>query len=549
VRSAEAGPRELGRRFTRTDDVLVPKVMPGSDTFERNLVGNRAMVAQLEQELATSRAGGGPDKIARHRARGKLTVRERIDLLIDRHSPFLELSALSAWGSDYELGASVVTGIGWVNGVECLISASDPTIKGGSVNPFSLRKTLRGLEIARQNRLPYINMVESGGADLRAQGETFILGGQYFREITRLSKLGIPTIAVVFGSSTAGGAYVPGMSDHAVLIRERSKVFLAGPPLVKMATGEISDDEELGGAEMHAKVSGLGDYLAEDEVGAISSARQIIAHLGWSKLGYGSVLPNVAPRHSPEDMLGVVSVDPREPFDSREILARSLDDSRFEEFKRLYGANLVTGWGSIHGYPVGVLANNGVLFSSEAQKGAQFIQLCNRSGVPILFLQNITGFMVGAKYEREGIIKNGAKLINAVANSEVPHITLMTGASYGAGNYAMAGRAYEPRFVFSYPSHRIAVMGPAQLAGVMGIVAEAAARNRGEEWDEARAEQVRAGYEAQIEAESSSWHASGQGWDDGVIDPRDTRTVLGIALSALHNSDVSGANSFGVFRM
>jgi acyl-CoA carboxylase subunit beta len=529
--------------------VLATRADSSSSDFARNVERNLALVEQLERYLAESRAGGGAAHVERHRKRGKLLIRERIELLIDRESPFLELSPLSAWGSEFELGAAVVNGIGFINGVECLISGADPTIKGGSVNPFSLRKTLRGLEIARQNRLPYINLTESGGADLRTQGETFILGGQYFREITRLSKLGIPTMSVVFGSSTAGGAYVPGMSDYAILIRERSKVFLGGPPLVKMATGEVSDEETLGGAEMHARVSGLGDYLAEDELDAIAIARTAVGHLQWDKQGVAPRVPVEEPRLDAEGLLGVVSPDPREPFDAREVLARVLDGSRFEEFKRLYGTNLVTGWASVHGYPVGVLANNGVLFSQESEKGAQFIQLCNRARVPILFLQNITGFMVGAEYERGGIIKDGAKLINAVANSEVPHITLMIGSSYGAGNYGMAGRAYEPRFVFTYPSHRIAVMGPAQLAGVMEIVAERAARNRGEEWTEEKARQIRDGYQQQIEAESGALYASGQGWDDGVIDPRDTRTVLGLALSAVNSAPIAADGRFGVFRM
>ncbi|MEP7349378.1 MAG: carboxyl transferase domain-containing protein [Sphingorhabdus sp.] len=521
----------------------------GSERYKRNHAANTALVETLEHELALSRAGGGAGKIARHRDRDKLLVRERIELLIDRDSPFLELSPLMAWGTEFDNGASVVNGIGVINGVECVISGADPTIKGGSLNPYSLRKTLRGLEIARQNRLPYINLTESGGADLRFQGETFILGGQYFRSITELSKAKIPTLSIVFGSSTAGGAYVPGMSDYAIMVRGRSKVFLAGPPLVKMATGEVSTDEELGGAEMHAKVSGLGDYLAEDERDAIRIARDVIGHLNWEKQGYGPTLPATPPIYDAEELLGAVSAEPKEPFDVREVLARTLDGSLFDEFKRGYGNNLVTGWGSIHGYPVGILGNNGVLFSADAEKGAQFIQLCNQQNIPLLFLQNITGFMVGRDYERGGIIKDGAKLINAVTNSEVPHITLMIGSSFGAGNYGMAGRAYRPRFVFTYPSHRIAVMGPAQLAGVMEMVSSGAAKARGEPWDEEKSATFRAEYEKQVESESTAFHASGQGWDDAVIDPRDTRTVLGLALSAVHSAPVAGTTGYGVFRM
>ena len=519
------------------------------ERFLRNRAANLELIAELEAGLEQACAGGGPEKVTRHRERGKLPVRERIELLVDRDSPFLELSPLMAWGTEFAVGGSVVQGIGVVSGVECVISGADPTVKGGSLNPFSLRKTLRGLEIARENRLPYINLTESGGADLRFQGETFILGGEYFRNITQLSKAGIPTISIVFGSSTAGGAYVPGMSDYAIMVQGRSKVFLGGPPLVRMATGETSTEEELGGAEMHARTSGLGDYLAADELDAIRIARDVVAHLNWRKEGFGPTLPPDPPRHDPEEILGVVSADPREPFDVREVLARVLDGSRFDEFKPLYGGNLVTGWTSVHGYAIGVLGNNGVLFSEDSEKGAQFIQLCNQRDIPLVFMQNITGFMVGAEYERGGIIKNGAKLINAVANSEVPHVTLMIGASYGAGNYGMAGRAYRPRFVFSYPSHRIAVMGPRQLAGVMEIVASASARARGEPWDEDRASTIRSTYEEQVEAESTAFNATSRGWDDGIIDPRDTRTVLGIALSAVHSGPVRGGRSFGVFRM
>jgi len=520
-----------------------------SDRYERNRAANLSLLAEVDSALAQALEGGGPDRMRRHREREKLPVRERIEMLLDRDTPFLELSPLMAWGTEFTVGGSVVQGIGRVSGVECVISGADPTVKGGSLNPFSLRKALRGLEIARQNRLPYINLTESGGADLRFQGETFILGGEYFRNITQLSKAGIPTISIVFGSSTAGGAYVPGMSDYAIMVQGRSKVFLAGPPLVKMATGEVSTEEELGGAEMHARTSGLGDYLAVDELDAIRIARGVVAHLNWRKQGYGATLAPDPPRYAADELLGVISSDPREAFDVRDVLARVVDGSRFDEFKAGYGNNLVCGWTSVCGYAIGVLGNNGVLFSEDAEKGAQFIQLCNQRDIPLAFLQNITGFMVGAEYERGGIIKNGAKLINAVANSEVPHLTFMIGASYGAGNYGMAGRAYNPRFVFTYPSHRIAVMGPRQLAGVMEIVASASARARGEDWDETRGSAYRASHEEQVETESTALNATSRGWDDGIIDPRDTRTVLGLALSAIHNGPVEGTQSFGIFRM
>jgi acyl-CoA carboxylase subunit beta len=534
---------------TAVGDVLGTRVDPTSDAFARNRDRNLELVEQIQDLLAESRAGGGPEKVARHRDRDKLLLRERIQLLLDPGSPWLELQPLIGWGSDFSVGGSSVAGIGMVSGIECLIGGADPTIKGGAMNPYSVTKSLRSLQIAMENRLPVINLTESAGADLRTQKDIFVRGGRTFRDLTNLSKAGIPTISLVFGSSTAGGAYVPGMSDYAILIRERSKVFLGGPPLVKMATGEEATEEELGGAEMHAKTSGLGDYLAADERDGIRLCRQVIRHLNWRKLGPGPMEPPDPPVHDPEELLGIASVDLREPFDSREVLARVLDGSRFEEFKTAYGTNLVTGWGSIHGFPVGILANNGVLFSQEAEKGAQFIQLCNRHDTPILFLQNITGFMVGTQYEQGGIIKDGAKLINAVSNSEVPHITLMTGASYGAGNYGMCGRAYDPRFLFTWPNHHIAVMGPQQLAGVLEIVARSAAENRGESFDEEQAAGIRAMVESQIEAESNALFATGQGWDDGVIDPRDTRHVLGVALSAVHSNTVAGGSSFGVFRM
>ncbi|MBW3663818.1 MAG: acyl-CoA carboxylase subunit beta [Actinobacteria bacterium] len=530
--------------------MLGTRVDPSSEIFQRNREGNLALIAKVDEALAESRAGGGPEKLQRHRDRGKLMIRERIRLLLDPGSPWLELCPLAGWGSDFHVGGSTVAGIGVINGVECLVGGADPTVKGGAMNPYSVQKGLRVGQIAFENRLPSINLTESAGADLRTQKDIFVPGGRSFWGLTRKSKERIPTISVVFGSSTAGGAYVPGMSDYVVLIKERSKVFLGGPPLVKMATGEDADEEELGGAEMHAKISGLGDYLAEDELDALRIARQIVGHLNWRKLGPGPTLPSDPPVHDPEELLGIASVDLREPFDAREVLARVLDGSRFEEFKPSYGTNLVTGWGSIHGFPIGVLANKGVLFSEESEKGAQFIQLCNQIDVPILFCQNITGFMVGTKYEQGGIIKDGAKLINAVTNSEVPHVTLMMGASYGAGNYGMAGRAYDPRFLFTWPNHHIAVMGPQQLAGVLSIVARAAAENRGEEFSDEQDAAVRTMVEEQIESESNALFASGQIWDDGVIDPRDTRHVLGMALSAIHTDEVRGTRGgYGVFRM
>jgi acetyl-CoA carboxylase carboxyltransferase component len=527
---------------------LASTVDTRSAVFAANRDAMLAKLSEIESEHAKAVAGGGPDYTARHHRRGKLLARERIELLVDPDSPFLELSPLAAWGSDFTVGASVVTGIGVVEGVECVIVANDPTVRGGTSNPWTLRKTLRANDIALQNRLPLIGLVESGGADLPTQKEIFIPGGRLFRDLTRLSAAGIPTVAVVFGNSTAGGAYLPGMSDHVVMIRERSKVFLGGPPLVKMATGEESDDEALGGAEMHARVSGLADYLAADEPDAIRLARRIVTRLNWRKLG-PSPGPADDPRYDEEELLGIVPPDLRTPFDPRDVIARVVDGSDFDEFKPRYGASLVTGWARVHGYPVGILANaQGVLFSAESQKATQFIQLANQGDTPLLFLHNTTGYMVGAQYEQGGIIKHGAMMINAVSNSGVPHISILMGASYGAGHYGMCGRAYDPRFLFTWPSAKSAVMGPAQLAGVLSIVARAAAEARGAPYDEDADATMRAAVERQIEAESLPMFLSGRLYDDGVIDPRDTRTVVGLCLSAIHSAAVQGTTAYGVFR-
>jgi acetyl-CoA carboxylase carboxyltransferase component len=508
-----------------------------------------AKLAELDTELAKALGGGGAKYVDRHHARGKLTARERIELLVDPDSPFLELCPLAAYGSPYQVGASVVTGIGVVEGVECMIVASDPTVKGGTSNPWTVRKGFRANQIALENRLPVINLVESGGADLTTQKDIFVPGGRQFRDLTRLSAAGIPTIALVFGNSTAGGAYVPGMSDHVVMIRERSKVFLAGPPLVKMATGEESDDEALGGAEMHARTSGLADYFAIDELDALRIGRRIVARLNWQKHG-PSPSPATPPMFDENELIGIVPHDLRVPFDPREVIARVVDGSDFDEFKPMYGSSLVTGWARVHGYPIGILANaRGVLFSAESQKATQFIQLANRSNTPLLFLHNTTGYMVGKAYEEGGMIKHGAMMINAVSNSTVPHISLLIGASYGAGHYGMCGRAYDPRFLFAWPSAKSAVMGGAQLAGVLSIVSRAAAQARGQDVDEEADAAMRAAVEGQIEAESMPMVLSGMLYDDGVIDPRDTRTVLGMCLSAIANGPIEGTSKFGVFRM
>jgi acetyl-CoA carboxylase carboxyltransferase component len=535
-------------------------------------------LADLDAQHAVAVAGGGEKYVDRHHARGKLTARERIELLLDPGSAFLELSPLAGWGSDFTVGASVVTGIGVVEGVECLISANDPTVKGGASNPWTVKKIFRASQIAEENNLPTISLVESGGADLPTQKEIFIPGGKLFRDLTRASARRQPTIALVFGNSTAGGAYVPGMSDYTVFVRGGAKVFLGGPPLVKMATGEESDDESLGGAEMHARVSGLADYLAEDEHDAIRIGRRIVARLNRQKPARRLPAQAGTPPHGggcnglevsdfptrsafaepdadPEGLLDLIPADLKEPFDPREVIVRIVDGVSpgngrpFDEFKPLYGTSLVTGWAQLHGRPIGILANaQGVLFSEEAQKATQFIQLANQADTPLLFLHNTTGYMVGKDYEQGGIIKHGAMMINAVSNSTVPHLSVIMGASYGAGNYGMNGRAYDPRFLFTWPSAKSAVMGPAQLAGVLSIVARAAAEAKGQAYDEEGDAGMRAMVEQMVEEQSLPYALSGMLYDDGVIDPRDTRTVLAICLSVIENAPIKGAEGFGVFR-
>ena len=536
------------RTVNRT--VLRSRLDTHSEVYAANRQASLAGLAMLDQLLAQSRSGGGEKYVVKHRQRGKLLPRERIEALLDRDSPFLELSPIAAAGTSYETGASVVTGVGVISNVECLLIASEPTVRGGSINPYTLKKTLRAMEICRQNRLPLMFLVESGGADLPKQAEIFVPGGAGFRDMTQLSAARIPTIALVFGNSTAGGAYNPAMCDYSVFVKNRAKVFLGGPPLVKMATGEESTDEELGGAEMHARVSGLADYLAVDELDALRLGRQIVANLNWHKQGPAPRRPVAPPRYDEDELLGLAPADLKVPVDVREVIARVVDGSEFDEFKPAYGTSLVTGWASIHGFPIGILANaQGVLFSAESQKATQFIQLANQHDVPLVFLQNVTGYMVGKQYEQGGIIKHGAMMINAVSNSTVPHLTLQFGASYGAGNYGMCGRAYNPRFLFAWPNAKTAVMGPQQLAGVMSLVGRASAAAAGKPFDEDRDAIQRAMVESQIEQESLAVFNSARLYDDGLIDPRDSRTVLGLALSAVHTAEVRGTRNFGVFRM
>lgn len=522
---------------------------PDSSEYLTNREAMLDRVADLAEQHAKALAGGGEKYVNRHHDRGKLTPRERIELLLDEDAPFLELSSLAAWGTDYPVGGSLVTGIGVVSGIECMIIANDPTVKGGSSNPSTLRKGTRAAQIAAENGLPTINLVESGGADLPRQKDIFIPGGQTFRDITRSSARRTPTVALVFGNSTAGGAYIPAMSDYVVMVDGGAKVFLGGPPLVKMATGEESDDESLGGARMHATTSGLADYLAADEHDAIALGRQIMRRLNWRKHGPAPAQDFAEPVFDPEELLGIVPTDLKLPFDPREVIARIVDGSEFDEFKALYGPSLVTGFAQLHGYPIGILANSqGVLFSEESQKATQFIQLANQIDTPLLFLHNTTGYMVGTQYEQGGIIKHGAQMINAVSNSKVPHISIVIGASYGAGHYGMSGRAFDPRFLFSWVGARSAVMGPTQLAGVISIVARQAAEAKGEPYDEQADVQMRSFIEKQIEEQSLAYFTSGMVYDDGVIDPRQTRSIIGMCLSAIHTGQIRGAEGYGVFR-
>ncbi len=526
------------------------KVNPQSKSFKENYQKMTALIDELQKKMQESLSQGSEKHIKRAKEAGKFSARDRIELLLDKDSPFLELLPLAGLGMDgFGAGGTVVSGIGLVSGKLCIIGSNVGTKKGGAIDYATLQKGLRTGEIARENKLPIINLVESAGANLPEQEKIFNFGGISFREITRRSKAGLTTISVVFGNATAGGAYVPGMSDYVVMVKKAAKVFLAGPPLVKMATNEVTDDESLGGAEMHSRVSGVSDYLAQDELDGIRLAREIMSFLKEPEDAFVPADMAKEPRYNPDEILGIVSPDVKIAFDAREIVARIVDGSEFSEFKPEYGPTLITGFAKIHGYPVGILANNGVLFSESAEKGSHFIQLCNRNDTPLLYLQNITGFMVGKKYEEGGIIKHGAKLINAVSNSTVPAITIMMGASYGAGNYAMSGKAYQPRFLFSWPNSRIAVMGSEQLSGVMEIIQRQAAETAGIPYDAEQGKQMREYMMQDVEKKSTAWYSTGNLWDDGVIDPRETRTYLGMCLAVVNQQKVKGTGEFGVFRM
>ena len=519
-----------------------------SETFRANEAANLTAWQAVLQQLSRARAGGGPRYVQRHLDRGKLLPRQRLELLLDRGSPFLEIGALAGGHEGGHPGAALIGGVGRVMGTEVLVTASEATVQGGAVNEWGVKKSARLAEIALQNRLPAVHCIESAGADLPNQADIFVPGGEGFREITRRSKERIPTISLVFGSCTAGGAYVPGMSDYVVMVRQQAYMYLAGPPLVKMALGEVVDDEALGGAELHSRVSGVSDYLAEDERDCVRIGRELVGRLGWQRRGPALNPHADPPRYDPGELLGVASADVRQPFEAREVIARIVDGSRFHEFKPGYGATLVCGFADLYGQRIGVLANNGVLFTESADKGAQFIQLCNQSDTPLLFLQNITGFMVGRAAETSGIIKAGAKMVNAVSNSTVPAITVMIGGSYGAGNYAMAGRAYQPRFLFTWPNHRIAVMGAEQLSGVLDLVKREAAEKANKPVNEEELAMLKRMLVGKVEHESTALYATGRLWDDGVIDPRDTRVVVGLALSAALSAGVEGTSTWGTFR-
>ncbi len=524
-----------------------------SAEFRENAEAMAALVADLRETVAAVREGGGRKARERHLGRGKMLPRERIDTLIDMGAPFLELSQLAAHGVyDEDVpAAGIVTGIGRVEGRECVIVANDATVKGGTYYPITVKKHLRAQEIARENRLPCIYLVDSGGAYLPRQDEVFPDRehfGRIFHNQAVMSAEGIPQIAAVMGSCTAGGAYVPAMSDEAVIVKGQGTIFLGGPPLVKAATGEEVSAEDLGGAEVHSRTSGVTDHYARDDAHALAICRRIVSHLNRVKAPAIEMREPEDPGCDPAEIYGLVPTDVRKPFEVREIIARIVDASRFDEFKALYGATLVTGFAHIHGYPVGIVANNGILFSESALKGAHFIQICSQRGIPLVFLQNITGFMVGQKYEAGGIAKDGAKMVMAVACARVPKLTVIIGGSFGAGNYAMCGRAYGPRLLWMWPNARISVMGGEQAASVLAQVRRDNIEAGGKSWSEADEEAFKAPIREQYESQGHPYYASARLWDDGIIDPAETRTVLALGLSAALNAPVE-KTTFGVFRM
>ena len=529
-----------------------------SEGFAANAAVMQALVADLRKKVQAIREGGGEEARRRHLARGKLLPRERVRALLDPGSPFLEFSQLAAYGMyDGEVpAAGIITGIGRIMGRECVVVANDATVKGGTYFPMTVKKHLRAQEIAGENGLPCLYLVDSGGAFLPAQDEVFPDRdhfGRIFYNQARLSAAGVPQIALVMGSCTAGGAYVPAMSDESVIVRGQGTIFLGGPPLVRAATGEVVTAEELGGAEVHSRISGVTDHYALDDHHALGIARRVVGNLNRAKIIPVEVTPPREPLYPVEEIYGIIPPDTRQPYEVREVIARLVDGSELDEFKRLYGQTLVCGFARIWGYPVGILANNGILFSESALKGAHFIELCAQRRIPLVFLQNITGFMVGRKYEAGGIAKDGAKMVTAVATAAVPKFTVIIGGSFGAGNYGMCGRAYGPRFLWMWPNARISVMGGEQAASVLAQVRRDSRAGREDPWSEAQEEEFKAPIRAQYERQGHPYYASARLWDDGVIDPVDTRMTLALAISASLNASVSGfpgePSRFGVFRM
>jgi 3-methylcrotonyl-CoA carboxylase beta subunit len=533
--------------------ILSTSIDRRSDGYKANHAAMRANVEALRAACDAVRDGGGPAARAKHTARGKLLPRERIRTLLDPGSPFLELSQLAAhgmYGGDVA-AAGIVTGIGRVSGRECVVVCNDATVKGGTYFPVTVKKHLRAQEIARENRLPCIYLVDSGGANLPNQDEVFPdrehFGRIFYNQAT-MSAMGIAQIAVVMGSCTAGGAYVPAMSDESIIVRNQGTIFLGGPPLVKAATGEIVSAEDLGGAEVHARVSGVVDHAAQNDVQALGLARRIVANLGPANATWRGLAAPVDPLYDPAELYGVVPSDLRQPYDVREAIARIVDGSEFDEFKALYGTTLVCGFAHIWGYPVGIVANNGILFSESALKGAHFVELCCQRGIPLVFLQNIAGFMVGRKYEAGGIARDGAKLVTAVACAAVPKFTVVVGGSFGAGNYGMCGRAFGPRFLWMWPNARISVMGGEQAASVLATVKRDNLEAGGQSWTAEQEEAFKAPIRSQYETQGHPFYASARLWDDGVIDPAQTRNVLGLGLAAAANAPIAETR-FGVFRM
>jgi 3-methylcrotonyl-CoA carboxylase beta subunit len=535
---------------------LATSINAQSPEFRANAEHNKALLKELQQRLEKTRAGGGDDAVKKHKSRNKLMARERIERVLDPGSPFLELSTLAAEGvyDDDVPGAGMVTGIGLVHGVECLFVANDATVKGGTYFPLTVKKHLRAQEIARENHLPCIYLVDSGGAFLPKQDEVFPDKehfGRIFFNQAQMSAAGIPQIAVVLGSCTAGGAYVPAMSDETIIVKGNGTIFLGGPPLVKAATGEEVSAEDLGGAVVHTSKSGVADHFAENEEEALAKCRDIVATLNYQPTHPGKFIKGevVAPLYSSDEIYGVLSSDTRKPFDVREIIARLVDGSEFQEFKENYGSTLVCGFAKVHGYLVGIVANNGILFSESSLKGAHFIELCGQRKIPLVFLQNITGFMVGKQYENEGIAKNGAKLVMAVSTVQVPKYTIVIGGSFGAGNYGMCGRAFAPRYLFMWPNARISVMGGEQASNVLATVKQDGLKLAGKaQMSEKELEEFKRPTLEKYEREGSAYYSSARIWDDGVIDPAQTRDVLGLCLSTGHNREFGDAK-FGVFRM